>query len=70
VQGVNVTAQHGNVGLQEALRAVSSAALLPGFHNCFLVNGLGGLALHQLGLMMVVRSNFTDCLKWALTLFS
>ena len=41
----------------------------PRFAIVFVVTGLAGPALLQAGLMMVVRSNFTDRLKRALTLF-
>lgn len=66
---VNIAAADGNLALPEASRTVWSAALLLGFRDCFLVTGLAGLALLPVGLMMGDRSNFTDRLKRALTLF-
>jgi hypothetical protein len=67
---VNVTAPHGNIELQEASYIVWSTALTPGFRERFLVSGVPCLLLAPVGLMLRDRSNFTDCLKWALTLFS
>ncbi|MCF8508116.1 MAG: hypothetical protein K9G83_05220 [Hyphomonadaceae bacterium] len=46
---VNVAVTDGNLGLQDVSRTVWSTALLLGFHDCFLVTGLAGLALIPVG---------------------
>lgn len=66
---VNLDAGQTQITLEEAARAVSSAALLLGFRDCFLVIGVTGLMLVPVALMAGDRSNFTDRLKRALTLF-
>jgi hypothetical protein len=59
----------GNVAIEEASRAVWSAALMLSFRDCFMVTGMIALLLVPVGLKAGDRSNFTDRLKWALTLF-
>jgi hypothetical protein len=66
---VNVKAPHGNVEPQEASHIVSSTALTHGFRERFLVSGVPCLLLAPVGRMLRDRSNFTDRLKRALTLF-
>ena len=46
---VNVAVTDGNLALQDVSRTVWSTALLLGFHDCFLVTGLAGLALIPVG---------------------
>jgi DHA2 family multidrug resistance protein len=66
---VNFGVMDGNVAIEEASRAVWSAALMLSFRDCFMVTGLIALLLVPVGLMAGDRSNFTDRLKRALTLF-
>jgi len=66
---VNVSAFHVEVGIEEVSRAVWSTALMLAFRDCFMVTALAGLALLPVAVLSGDRTNFTDRLKRALTLF-
>jgi len=66
---VNFDVMDVNVAPADASRAVWSAAQVLGFRDCFLVTGIWGLMLLPVGLAAGDRSNFTNRLKRALTLF-
>lgn len=66
---VNLGVTDGNLPLAEVSRDLWSAALLLGFRDCFAVTALAGVVLIPIGVLVGDRTNFTDLLKRALTLF-